>query len=66
MIYYIQVYAMLDEANIAPSDISGLEDCFTRCENVFSGLENQYQQNKYFMTNFKLIVSCHYIVHCTV
>lgn len=57
---------MLDEANIAPSDISGLEDCFTRCENVFSGLENQYQQNKYFMTNFKLIVSCHYIVHCTV
>lgn len=53
----LQIFDTLNQANIVPSDISGLEDCFMRCENLFVGLENQYQQNKYFMTNFNMIVS---------
>ena len=54
---YLQVFDTLHQANIVPSDISGLENCFTRCEKLFLGLENQYQQNKYFITNFNMIVS---------
>ena len=51
----LKVYTRLSEAGMS-SDVIRLEDCFTN-DNPFLGLGNQYQQKKYFITNFNLIVS---------
>lgn len=51
------MFERLTEANVATSDINGLEECFTNSRSPFSSLETQYQQRKYFIENFNLIVS---------
>ena len=57
-----KVYATLTKAVVMPSDVVGLDNCFSEIgSHVFSGLEIQYQQMQHFKTHLKLIVCirCH-------
>lgn len=55
----LQVFDKLDQANIVPSDISGLEDCFTRCHNLFVGLETKFNMIVSILhINFHGIYTC--------
>ena len=57
-----KVYATLTKAGVTPSDVEGLDNCFSGTgSHLFSGLETQYQQMQYFKRHLNLIVStrCH-------
>ena len=53
----LQVFKALSTTDISPSVMSELEDCFSKHENPFVGLETKYKQMQYCLKNFDFCVS---------
>lgn len=54
---YLKVYSTLNKAGISPSEVEGLDRCFSNTNNPFLGIDTRYRQIQFFKSQLGLVVS---------
>jgi len=55
VLFIVKVFNALEKADILPSEIDGLEECF-KDDRPFAGLETGFLRLKYYKENFNFVV----------